>query len=225
MPLRLSNSSPRLHLIARKKEIILKHLARLSLLAGLLINCTLLGVAQKRKQHDEPLPPAAGDYNSQTWKEFSSAEGRFAILFPGTPTDETQAVGAGEAQLEVHSYNLRTFADYSVAYVDYPIPVNNADIAKQVLDNVAQAELEGADAGSASVTEISLDGHPGRFLKLSLPGGRVMRNKMYLVGKRLYQVTITMPADERGRAPIIQLRDATATKFLNSFKLLATNKQ
>jgi hypothetical protein len=67
--------------------------------------------------------------------------------------------------------------------------------------------------------EISLDGHPGRYLKQRMPGGEIMQVKILLVGQRLYQIAITTPREEGASVEISKAYETTADKFLNSFKL------
>ncbi len=202
----------------------MKHRLRIMWLVLFCLNGAAWGVAQKKKRKASarrapPVVVVAEKINR--WREFTSTAGRFAITFPGTPTEETQAVGSEGAALEVHRYTLRSEGTvYAVAYVDYPIPVDNLMIAKQVLDNVAGAELEEAESSTSSTTEFTLGAHPGRFLKLTLPDGSILRNKMLMVGKRLYQVTLAMSVETKTPPAPAQFHDAITARFFDSFKLL-----
>jgi TonB family protein len=73
------------------------------------------------------------------------------------------------------------------------------------------------------MTDISIDGHPGRLLRERLPNGNILKAKMYLVGQRLYQIAVTIPkpdsSPDMGRA-----YEKFADKFLDSFKLTTEQK-
>lgn len=201
------------------RRINLKPCARYILLLIILLSSWTLCLAQANKSGDEPPPRPAGEFNPTSWKEYSSAEGRFSILFPGMPKEEVQSIDLQGGQFRIHVHNLKAFAEYGVIYADYPIPVGDPDIAKQVLDNGAKGAVAEVQSELLSVTEISIDGYPGRLLRERLPDGKVLKAKMYLVGQRLYQIAVTLPgADstpDNGKS-----YEKFADKFLDSFKLI-----
>ncbi len=159
--------------------------------------------------------------SSQAWKEYSSAEGGFTILFPGNPSLETQVIEAAPGvQFKLRIYKLKTLAEYSVMYADYPIAVGDPAIAKNVLDDGVKGAVASVNSELLELKEIKLDGHPGRYLKERMPSGEIMRVKMLLVGQRMYQIAITTPREEGTSAEMVKAYETMADKFLNSFKLL-----
>ena len=154
------------------------------------------------------------------WKEYSYAEGRFSILFPGIPVDETQVVDVGPGvQMKLRIHKHKAVAESSVMYADYPMPVDDPAVAKSVLDAGARGAAASINAEMLELKEISLDGHPGRYMKERLTSKEIMRAKMYLVGQRLYQLAITTPAEEGMSEKMKKHYEALADKFLNSFKV------
>lgn len=196
----------------------MKNPIRYALFLIILIGNITLCLAQTNKSADEPPPRPDGEFNPTSWKEYSSAEGRFSILFPGIPKEGLQSVDVQGGQFKVHIHNLKAYAEYGVIYADYPIPVGDPHVAKQVLDNGAKGGAAEVKAEVLSMTEISIDGYPGRLLRERLPNGSILKAKMYLVGQRLYQIAVTMPKAEtspdRGKA-----FEKFADKFLDSFTL------
>lgn len=196
----------------------MKLIARHVFLLVVFISGASFCVAQSNKSVDEPSPRTAEEANPASWKEYSSTEGRFSVLFPGTPNVETQTINAGGDQLKMYMHSLRTFAVYGVLYADYPIHVNDANRAKQVLDSMVKVAVEEGKAELLNVVDISVGGHPGRLLRERLPGGNILTLKMILVGSRMYQVIFNMPEvettpDQR------KAYEQFASKFLDSFKL------
>lgn len=213
----------------------MKHLARTILFSLALGLSAVVCLAQETtppppppKPTPDKIKPKSGatitvlpspEYDPKSWKEFSSAEGRFTAQFPGAPRKNTQVVAVPGGQLEVHIYELQTFAEYSVIYSDYPSAPSSAAVAGRVLDNVVKNAVKAINATLLSATEISIEGHPGRLVKQRLPGGSILRAKFYLVGRRLYQVAITTPPEEGASAASVRFSDEFASRFLDSFKL------
>ncbi len=107
-------------------------------------------------------------------------------------------------------------------YADYPIPVDNPDVAREVLDNGAKGAVASVGSELLELNEITQDGYPGRYLKERMPSGEIMRVRMLLVGQRLYQIAITRPREEgeTGKG-----YETMADKFLGSFTLLKKNQK
>ena len=170
---------------------------------------------QDSKAPVDPPPPAV-EYNPNAWKEYSSQQGRFTIMFPGTPTE-----AAG--RLEGRRFMLKTTAVYAVYYTDFPASFpydleKEVSLRKQFLDASRDTTLAQSKGKVLSETDISLEGHPGRMMKIALPDGTITREKTYVVGKRIYQIIVVtrgeLLAPDGGR-----FDETRATKFLDSFKL------
>jgi hypothetical protein len=201
----------------------LRKFTQYTLLHIILMSSVSVCVAQTNKAGGEqPQPRPEKEFNPDSWTEYSSAEGRFSILFPGTPKEEVQSVDAQGVQFKIHIHNLKAFSEYGVIYADYPIPVGDPNIAKQVLNSGAKGAVAEVKSELLSITDIALDGHPGRLLKEKLPNGSILKIKMYLVGQRLYQIAVTMPVDTT--SDMGKSYEKFADKFLDSFKLIAEPK-
>jgi len=197
----------------------LNNITRISLLLVALASATTLCFGQASKPGDEPPPAPAVEYNPGAWKEFTSAGGRFSVLLPGTPTEKIESHDSPVGRLEVHDFSLKTFAQYGVMYVEYPPNVEEGGDAKRFLDGAISAGLKAAGGTLLEEQEIALDGHPGRYVKVQLSEGYVMRIRSYLVKNRLYQIGITMKEAGAPKA-ISSFDDETAARFLGSFKLV-----
>ena len=160
------------------------------------------------------------------WKEYSSAAGRFSVLFPGNPSEETQvAEVAPGVEMKFNIHKHKAVAECSVMYSDYPMPVDDPAVANRILDAGAKGAAASINAELLELKEINLDGHPGRYLKERLVSKEIMRAKMYLVGQRLYQVAITTPPEQGMAAEMIKTYAAMADKFLNSFKVVKKDEK
>ena len=190
----------------------------LSLIVLFLASESLCLAQTDRSGPNQPPPRTEAEFNPSSWKEYSPAEGRFTILFPGIPKETIQSVDVLGGQIKIHIHNLKAGGEYGVIYADYPIPVGNPDVANRVLDSGAKGAVAEVNAELLSMTEISIDGYPGRLLREKLPDGKILKAKMYLVGQRLFQIAVTMPRADTTQDGG-QSYEKFADKFLNSFKL------
>jgi TonB family protein len=171
-------------------------------------------------QDPPPPPPPAAEYNPKAWKEFSSAEGRFSVLLPGTPTEKVEFHDSPVGKLEVHIFTLRTFAEYLVMYVEYPPNIEEEGNVRAFLDRIRDGSLEGVNGTLLEEKDISFEGHPGRFMRAQIVDDHVIRVRIFVVKNRLYQVGVIM-RDKDAPQGILKFNEETATKFLDSFKLVS----
>ena len=138
--------------------------------------------------------------------EFKDEVGRFSAIFPAEPTlgkDE----GISDSGPHVHySWTVeqenRTFA---VIFTEYSRP-----IAKNYDKNVRALLNQGAKL--LRQTAIDVSGVDGREIYTELPAKEVLRQRMVLVGNRLYQVIYQGPFGTESRADV--------EEFMTSFQLL-----
>jgi hypothetical protein len=181
------------------------------------------GGSAAKKPEPPPPPPPAAEYSPQSWKEFSSAQGRFAALFPGTPAEQTEAVDTASGKIDMHTVSLSSVAFYVVAYSDFPFNLEEPETIKQNLDNGRDMGVKGVDGRLLEEKEITVEGHPGRYLKVQAGNGGIIRSKIIIVGNRNY--TLVVVTNDQG-APEATLRfhEEIASKFHDSFKLKAEQK-
>lgn len=164
------------------------------------------------------LTPLEADLTG-TWKEFSSAEGKFKIKFPGPPY-QTSLQLAKELKFQVAGY--QSAGSYSVRYVDFPEVVKDPAALKAFLDHMRDAELEyleqrGKKFKILSETDITHDRYLGRMLVLELPNNVIYRNKTIIVNNRLYALTAIVPKDDAQSGNVFE---QLSMKFIDSFVLL-----
>jgi hypothetical protein len=133
--------------------------------------------------------------------------GRFSARFPSEPTlDKVQ--GSSALGPHVH-YTWEVDVDdrhWSVTYTEYSTPpVKNYD--KNVMNLLAATKGKLVWQG-----RIEQSGFDGREVVTLLPNNTVMRQRMFMVGNRLYQVLYGGPAGSETHAD--------AETFLTSFELL-----
>jgi hypothetical protein len=133
--------------------------------------------------------------------------GRFSASFPAEPTLD-KVEGSSALGPHVH-YTWEVDVDdrhWSVTYTEYTTPpVKNYD--KNVMNLLAATKGKLVWQG-----KIEQSGFDGREVVTLLPDNTVMRQRMFMVGNRLYQVLYGGPAGSETHAE--------AESFLTSFELL-----
>jgi hypothetical protein len=141
-------------------------------------------------------------------QEFSSPEGGFRVEMPARPEPGTRKSAFGKWQ--EYRYLVARDAEYLVGYVD----LKDGDAPDHLFDDVTSAAATSMRGKVESEKKITLDGkYPGRDVHIPMPNRKGMvRMRLYLVGKRLYQITVA------GKVDFVET--ASPSRFLDSFALL-----
>jgi hypothetical protein len=151
---------------------------------------------------------------AHAWIQFQSKEGAFSILMPKQPIRQTEQVETASGIIESNLFKA-TFdrVSYQIGYFDLAFTPSEDDQINKVLDGGRDGGLASAKGQLISETHITLDGYLGREIKAKLPNGFLI-SRFYLVKQRMYGTVV----ETRGG----EIDSATATIFLDSFKLITT---
>ena len=146
----------------------------------------------------------------------------YKMLFPKKPADQTQVVNTaiGKLKMGIHMYEVADNEKednlvYGLIETEYPDSVINSD-KKDLLDNFFKNSIDGAannvHGKLLSVTEIQLDGYPGRSFRIDLKDQHaVMTMRAYLVKNKMYILqTITEAPKDFNKS---------INRFMDSFTL------
>jgi hypothetical protein len=144
-------------------------------------------------------------------REFTSAEGRFKVLIPGTPRPQNQ----NAAGMVLKAFAVEQWGGaYIVAFADVAIGANEpAWQTEQRLNGSRDGALRNVNATLVREGKVTLQGkYLGREMEANLPNQKgVIRARFYIVGSRMYQMMVVgTPAFTRS---------ATADRFLDSLTL------
>lgn len=174
--------------------------------------------AQSDKPASKPPRLPAGEYNLQSWKEFSSAAGRFSVLLPGVPTEEVQAIDTAIGKINMHSFSLLASSHYTIMFVDYPLLIEEPNKVNMHLDSGRDQVVKNVKGQIIEEQKINLDGHPGRYLKIQTGSGFLIRSKIIAVKNRVYTLAL-LTKEQNAPAVVIRFNEGAAAKFLDSFTL------
>ena len=197
--------------------------ARVALLSAVAVVCFVTTGSNVFGQTSSPNPVLSVDANPDAWKRFVSREGRFTVIFPGSPRVSEETIGSAPVTFVVHKTQLTSLAEYGVIYGDYPKHVVEQTPADVLLDQGAKGGVAEVGSQLLGISPITVNGYPGRLLKERMQNGTIMHAKIVLVGRRLYQVAITLPNQDSANRETLGLYDSIAEKFLNSFELINSN--
>lgn len=199
-----------------KKHFVFPALAMLLLLAGAFQLESVCGQpAYQASRNDR----GSQQSTPQEWREFSSREGGFSILMPGTPKEEIETKEFPEVGKAVS--HMFGFVDdsgfYMAGYVEIPGLAKQSqefcdDFGGGFLKSIGEAIANGAGGKVVKDMDISAGTRLGREILIDVPGGRLTA-RAYFVKRRGYQL-LAAPTASTGDPGNIK-------KFLDSFKLPA----
>jgi hypothetical protein len=156
-----------------------------------------------------------GAVADEDWAEFKSAEGRFTIRMPAAVETKFEKAPDYGGYLEVHTISARESSmQFAVYYHDTTNPIARSE-RDAFLKKQCNATVRNHNGALRTIKSITVDGNPGREIVADLPvdggGSAVLRAKVVLVDKRVYQV-ISFAFEKQADRPEI-------AAFLDSFKL------
>jgi hypothetical protein len=154
-------------------------------------------------------PPAANVADASGWVRFTSDDGRFSVLMPEAPEDKAETVQSEHGPYTTHLFIVRdTTSVYLIGWVDYD-PSFNFNRQSE-MDANRDNFVKGIQAKLVSTRSLTIDGYPALEFTAET-ADRIFKSRVYMVGRRPYQIVIGSPKD---------LDDsANLNRFFNSFKI------
>ena len=154
-----------------------------------------------------PIPPTVVDTGG--WTRFASEEGRFSVLMPEIPTDKTETVNSAHGPYTTHLFIVKdTVNVYLIGWVDY---APSFDFDKRAeLEANRDNFVKGINATLISTRPTIIDSYSAIEFTAET-AERVFKSRVYMVGRRPYQIVIGSPKGMDHSADV--------SRFLNSFKV------
>ncbi|MDG3005300.1 hypothetical protein [Paludisphaera mucosa] len=163
---------------------------------------------------DKPGMAAPKDAGKADWKAYASKQARYSIQMPGDPTEQaTEPEIEGRKAKVLASAVVVQGASFAVVEMTLPeaVPRNAASQFLEASANGMVDGVEGRLSKSRPVTQGTLAGRELDYEgKLSDGSPGVFRSRVFLVGDRYYNLTVSAPP---GKAP-----SKDAKRFFDSFK-------
>lgn len=181
-----------------------------------LLGASVLGIAQSQTA----TPPV-----QVLSKEYVSPDRRFKIRFPDVPKEFDLQADTKTGPIVSHNVMYTSNITYWLVYTDYPISFDKADVIKAALDQARDGSLARVaqeDPRILNESEISVDGYPGRFLRVELKGDAIIRYKIVLTGNRQYVLGVGTPKGDPKNTETLKNYEKLASSFFDSFKIIPT---
>jgi hypothetical protein len=148
-------------------------------------------------------------------EEFTSKEGKFSILMPKEPNTGSLNVDSPLGKLKMTLTEKEEGGlHYAVVFADYPADkIKGFDVDKS-LDGARDGSVKNSGGKLIQEKKITLGKgkYPGRELLIQLKDEKLwMRQRIYMVGLRQYQVVLAGPEK--------RVKGKFADRFFQSFKL------
>jgi hypothetical protein len=154
-------------------------------------------------------PARAPEPDSPGWFNFHSEFGRFSVLIPTAPEETKETVQSEHGPYTTYLFITREKPYvYLIGWVDYD-PSFNFNRQKELEAN-RDNFVKGVKATLTSTQSIRVDSYP--VIEFTADTAeRTFHSRVYMVGRRPYQIVIGYPKGQAELAPI--------AKFFNSFKV------
>jgi hypothetical protein len=171
--------------------------------------------AQEHSKPPTPTPSTTPRNNVPAdtggWVRFTSDPGHFSVLMPEVPKEQTETTQSEHGPYTTHLFVVRDTANvYLIGWVDYD-PSFNFNRQNE-LDANRDNFVKGINATLTASRTLTLDGYQALEFTAETPG-RLFRSRVYIVGRRPYQIVIGVPKDNEDPALV--------NRFFNSFKVKA----
>ena len=150
-------------------------------------------------------------YTGTQTPPYTSADGRYSVQFPSTPTESSSQISLGTSGTTTLYQALvdQGSVSYLVAWCDYPAGYLESDPQTALAgfrDNIVKAEKGTLSSDDA----IDSNGVPGRAFAFTGQDGSTYAVHDFLSGQRLYQVVVTIGSGSTAPG---------ADDFLSSFRV------
>ena len=153
--------------------------------------------------------PANPATDTSGWVQFNSEDGRFSVMMPQTPTDKTETEQSQHGPYTTHLFIVRdTTSVYLIGWVDYDPSFNFNRQAE--LEANRDNFVKGISATLLTTKPTVIDGYSAIEFTAETTD-RIFKSRVYMVGRRPYQIVIGSPKDMDD--------SALAKKFFGSFKV------
>jgi hypothetical protein len=160
----------------------------------------------------KPTPAPAPTKNAlepRDWVRYDSAVGRYSVLVPALPEDKIETTPSDHGPYTTYLSIARDERNvYLIGWVDYD-PKFNFNRQSELEAN-RDNFVKGVKATLTGSRSLTIDGY--QVIEFTADTNeRTFKSRVYMVGRRPYQIVIGYPKEDARVAPV--------TKFFDSFKV------
>jgi hypothetical protein len=187
----------------------------------------LLAASSSAAQSDPPPPPPPSpDYSPRHWKEYVYEQDNIKFRFPVEPKITTANKNEPFGTVTNRRYTRQSFLLMEVSVHEFPAHMDLEKLAppKELMDEMSDAGLAKVKHLNPRVlkeADVTVDGHPARFMHVETENGRVVRTKAFVVKNRMYFCYVEVRKGERHGSNFENDFEKVAMEFLDSVRLAA----
>jgi len=175
-----------------------------------------LSVALKAQEHSarpsatpSNTPPPVTAMDASGWVKFISDEGHFSVLMPDSPNEKKETTESSHGPYTTHLFVVKdTTSVFLIGWVDYDPSFNFNRQAE--LEANRDNFVKGINATLLSTRATVINGYSAIEFTAEA-GDRIFKSRVFLVGRRPYQIVIGSPKGTDDTASV--------NRFFNSFKV------
>lgn len=147
------------------------------------------------------------------WQRYNSDDQTYAVELPTKPAQfvQSQPSPVGDLQVHIMMSDMNDGGAFVVMHSDYPRDFSTVP-AQEMLDASAEGVVEEAQATILSRKSISIDGHPGIELELSVKklkgAGRTVARVYWVAPQRIYVMIASVPPSSDMDTPLARFFDS-----------------
>jgi len=129
------------------------------------------------------------------WQEFTSERWQFSVTVPGPPEKEVNVLDTPNGQVPIESFGVNYGMARCIVAVSEYSPEGAGDLPLKDRFHESQAEGKAAALGGSLIRcgAIEQHGYSGREDLIKVDDGAINCARLFPVGLRLYQISITYP--------------------------------
>jgi hypothetical protein len=175
-----------------------------------------LSIALKAQEHStrpsatpSNTPPPVTAMDASGWVKFISDEGHFSVMMPDTPSEKKETTESSHGPYTTHLFVVKdTTSVFLIGWVDYDPSFNFNRQAE--LEANRDNFVKGISATLLSTRATVINGYSAIEFTAEA-GDRVFKSRVFMVGRRPYQIVIGSPKGTDDTAEV--------NRFFNSFKV------
>jgi hypothetical protein len=128
-------------------------------------------------------------YDFTKYEQFKSVEGSFSVLFPNKVSETKETVNTAAGPILMHQFESKAkYHEFIVVYSDYPEGILKVSNSDKILNGARDGSIKNIQGTLLSETFITLNGYPGRELRIEGPQKIILESRIILANQRLYQI-------------------------------------
>jgi len=150
------------------------------------------------------------------FEQFNSSEGSFSVFLPKKVIPSKETINTAAGPITACSFSAKAkHHQFMVAFSDYPENAIKSSTPELMLNGARNGSVRNIQGTLLSETFVTINGYPGRDLRIEGPQKTIIVTRLILANQRLYQVMILCRPDHSF--------DKIIDKVIQSFSITKLN--